>query len=118
MYLTKAECLIRKGEIFDAVNILNDIREKRIMSAEYVPAEAANATEAFALLKRISRTENWHGCKNFINMKRWNTEDAYKETLRKTLLNADYELAPDSPLWVFPFPQNATGFNPNLTQNY
>jgi hypothetical protein len=118
MYLTKAECLIRKGEISDAVDILNSIREKRIMSAEYAPASVAGAAEAFALLKRISRTENWLGCKNFINMKRWNTEDAYRETLRKTLLDTDYELAPDSPLWVFPFPQNATGFNPNLTQNY
>jgi hypothetical protein len=24
----------------------------------------------------------------------------------------------DQPLRVFPFPMNATGYNPNLTQNY
>jgi hypothetical protein len=121
MHLTKAECLIRSGaadKIAEAVNILNSIRERRIMSAEYAPASAANAAEAFALLKRVSRNENWFGGRNFINLKRWNTEDAYKETLRKTLLGVDYTLAPDSPLWIFPFPQNATGINPNLTQNY
>ena len=49
---------------------------------------------------------------------RWNTEDAYKETLRKNLLGQEFELRPDSPLWIFPFPQNATNYNPNLTQNY
>jgi hypothetical protein len=118
MHLTKAECLIRDGNFTRAVDILNNIRENRIVSSMYAPATATNATEAFALLKRISRTEGWFGCRNYINMKRWNTEDAYKETFRKTLLGVEYELAPDSPLWVFPFPQNATGVNSNLTQNY
>jgi tetratricopeptide (TPR) repeat protein len=118
MYLTKAECLIRDGQFTQAVAILNNIRENRIISSMYAPATAANATEAFALLKQVSRSEGWFGCRNYINLKRWNTEDAYKETLRKTLVGVNYELAPDSPLWIFPFPQNATGFNPNLTQNY
>jgi hypothetical protein len=118
MHLTKAECLIRDGKFMQAVDILNDIRENRIISSMYAPVTVANATEAFTLLKRVSRTENWFGCRNYINLKRWNTEDAYKETLQKTLLGVDYELKPDSPLWIFPFPQNATGFNPNLTQNY
>jgi hypothetical protein len=113
--------LIRTGavdKISEAVDILNYIRTNRILSAEYTPVSAANATETFALLKKVSRTEGWFGCRNYINLKRWNTEDAYKETLRKTLLDVDYELAPDSPLWIFPFPQNAAAFNPNLTKNY
>jgi tetratricopeptide (TPR) repeat protein len=118
MHLTKAECLIRDGKFTQAVDILNNIRENRVISSMYAPVTVANATEAFALLKRVSRTENWFGSKNYINLKRWNTEDAYKETFRKTLLGVNYELKPDSPLWIFPFPQNATGFNPNLTHNY
>ncbi|MDR2130741.1 MAG: RagB/SusD family nutrient uptake outer membrane protein, partial [Odoribacteraceae bacterium] len=117
MYLTLAECKIRSGDVPGAMSILNDtIRAKRV--DPYTPLAAANATEAFAILKRVSRTETWFGPKNFINLKRWNTEEAYKETLRKTLLDVDYELRPDSPLWILPFPQNATGYNPNLTQNY
>ncbi|MDR2130408.1 MAG: RagB/SusD family nutrient uptake outer membrane protein [Odoribacteraceae bacterium] len=117
MYLTLAECKIRSGDVPGAMSILNDtIRAKRI--DPYTPLAAANAPEAFAILKRVSRTETWFGPKHFINLKRWNTEEAYKETLRKTLLGVDYELRPDSPLWIFPFPQNATGYNPNLTQNY
>jgi len=113
-----AECKLRSGDISGTMEIINHIREYRIDPAMYAPLTAANATEAFAALKKSWRTENWCGPKNFINLKRWNTEAAYKETLRKTLLGVNYELPPDSPLWIFPFPQNATAYNPNLTQNY
>lgn len=129
MYLTKAECKIRSGnvdELREAMDILNYIRERRIIPEQYVPAGATDKAKAFDLLKSISRTEGFYTCKNFINLKRWNTEEEYKTTLRKTLTftlngkteNYSYSLGPDSPLWIFPFPQNATTFNPNLTQNY
>jgi hypothetical protein len=117
MLLTLAECKIRAGAVDEAMDILNDqIRAKRV--EPYTPIVVANATEAFDVLKNITRTETWFGPRHFISLKRWNTEDAYKETIRKTLLGVDYELRPESPLWIFPFPQNATGYNPNLTQNY
>jgi len=134
MYLTQAECYIREGKVAEAMDLLNQIREKRLVN--YTEATAASAEEAFAWLKRISRTENFATLKNFINLKRWNTEPAYQETLRKTIewdVNTydaegnvigterktwSGELTPDSPLWIFPFPQNATNYNPNLTQNY
>ncbi len=29
-----------------------------------------------------------------------------------------YTLSPQSPLWVQPFPANATRYNPTLTQNF
>ncbi|MDR1415219.1 MAG: RagB/SusD family nutrient uptake outer membrane protein [Odoribacteraceae bacterium] len=116
MHLTVAECMIRSGRVTAAMDILNAIRQKRVEPCTPVPA--TDAADAFALLKRVSRTETWFGPRHFIDLKRWNTEAAHRETLRKTLLGTVYELRPDSPLWVFPFPQNATGFNPNLTQNY
>lgn len=116
MYLVQAECRLRDGDLTGAMEILNGIREMRV--DPYTPVVAANVADAFALLKNITRTETWFGPKHFIALKRWNAEDAYKETIRKTLLDVDYELHPDSPLWIFPFPRNATGNNPNLIQNY
>lgn len=119
MHLTRAECLIRsnKGDdLQQAMKIINTIREKRI--DPYTPQSAADPATAFKYLKQLSRTENWFSYRNFVNLKRWNTEDAYKETLHKNLQGHEFELRPDSPLWIFPFPQNATNYNPNLTQNY
>ena len=122
MYLVQAECYIREGKTDEAMNLLNTIREKRVLTGTYQPETASTSEEAFVWLKKISRTENFYTAKTFINLKRWNTEEKYRETLHKTYRyenqERSYELRPDSPLWIFPFPQNATNLNPNLTQNY
>ncbi|MCL2097922.1 MAG: RagB/SusD family nutrient uptake outer membrane protein [Bacteroidales bacterium] len=144
MLLTQAECKIRSNDISGAITILNQLRERRIIPSAYLPLPAGtNETDAIAALKKVSRCENFATVKNFINMKRWNaTESQWQETLTKTLTLAvngfmpiggnpangwmaippttdkTYTLRPDSPLWVFPFPQYVTSFNPNITQNY
>ena len=143
MYLTQAECEIRKDNISGAKAILEKIRERRTIQSEYAPLAISTKSDAIAALKQISRIENFATSKNFINLKRWNaTETEWQTTLTKTLTLAPqgfmpingypgngwmpippvttktYTLSPQSPLWVFPFPQYATNFNPNLTQNY
>ena len=52
------------------------------------------------------------------NMKRWNSEEDYKQTITRTVNGKTYTLRLDSPMWVFPFPANAVNYNPSLTQNY
>ncbi|MDR2816991.1 MAG: RagB/SusD family nutrient uptake outer membrane protein [Proteiniphilum sp.] len=143
MYLTRAECEIRKNNIPAAMAILEQIRERRIISSAYTPMPVDSKAGAIAALKQVSRCENFATSKNFINMKRWNaTETEWQTTLTKTLTLAPqgfmpiggnpmigwepippvttrtYTLRPESPLWIFPFPQAATNYNPNLTQNY
>ncbi|HHT29317.1 MULTISPECIES: RagB/SusD family nutrient uptake outer membrane protein [Petrimonas] len=145
MYLTRAECLLRgeDANIPAAMEILEKLRERRIDPAGYTPLNVSTKTEAIAALKQVARCENFATSKNFIDMKRWNaTEPEWQTTLTKTLTLApqgfmprggnpmigwdpippvttkSYTLRPDSPLWIFPFPQAATNYNPNLTQNY
>ena len=111
---------------------INTVRQKRIRTDVYEPMEAANMAEGMKKVKYMMRTENFFSFKNYISLKRWNTEDAYKETINKSIsfevtdpdtnqtriLSYDFSLRPDSPLWIFPFPQSATNYNPTLTQNY
>ena len=52
---------------------------------------------------------------NFINRKRWNRLDDYKETFTRTICGINMSLTPDSKLWVFPIPQNVINNNPNFT---
>lgn len=120
-YLTKAECLIRSGSqqnIPAGMDIINQIRQRRNHVSGFTPLSATTETQAMAHLKKLSRIEFLYTVKNFLNIKRWNTEDAYKETISRTINGITYQLRPESPLWIFPFPQNATAYNPNLTQNY
>ena len=157
MYLTQAECLIRKGDptsIQSGVDVLNYIRRHRVAVKEiyepklegyeelnplYIvdPADyytswvTTDINQGIAWLKQMERTENCQGPKYFTSLKRWNTEEAWKETLTKHLDcvtgsvgnttpigSFDLTLRPDSPLWIYPFPSRAIRFNPNLTQNY
>lgn len=121
MYLTMAEVDIRKGNIDKAMEAIDLIRKNRILTDAYQPLKGKVTTKAEAMdvFKKLSRTEGLFTIKNYINIKRWNSEsNEWTETLTKTVLGITYTLRPDSPLWIWPFPQNATSLNPNLTQNY
>jgi hypothetical protein len=135
MHLTVAECLIRSGDLSGAKTVLERIRQNRILTDRYTPSPASSRAEMIALLKQLSRSENFFSFKDFINLKRWNTDPDFAETLVRNISwtvqttpptppftgpieSRTYTLSPNSPLWIYPFPQNATSHNPNLTQNF
>lgn len=122
MYYIKAECLIRSGKITEGLTQLDKVRASRIENPE-VYAEKTGLTEADAmkLLQDSKRFEFIKTFENFFDRKRWNSEEAYKTTIVRDLSSlglGTYSLSPDSPIWVFPFPMNATKHNKSLTQNY
>lgn len=117
-YLIKAECLARTGELSGAVDIINNIRQKRIHPDVYEPVSADTEAGVMALLMRTARIEFLYTMKNFLHIKRWNTEAAYRQTISRTINGVDYTLEPGSDLYIFPFPQSATNYNSYLTQNY
>jgi tetratricopeptide (TPR) repeat protein len=118
MHLIEAECLMRSNDLDGAKAKIEHIREHRIETGKYEPATASTKAEVFELLKRVWRSDNFMTYRDYINLKRWNTDPEFAAPLTRTLLGETYTLRPDSPLWIFPFPQTATNFNPNLTQNY
>ena len=117
-YLIKAECLARAGDFNGALTILNLIRQNRIHPNVYAPVTATTEAGVMALLMRTEKIEFLFTMRNFLNLKRWSTDAVYKQTITRTINGVTYTLAPTSVLWIFPFPQSATNYNPNLTQNY
>ncbi len=120
MYLIVAEAEIHKGNYSAAMQALDAIRINRIDPLVYAPLEGTVTTEADAIahLKQTSHGENIYSIYNFLQVKRWNQLEGYKETRKRTIAGEVYTLSPESPLWIFPFPANATSLNSNLTQNY
>ncbi|MNY15648.1 SusD family protein [compost metagenome] len=118
MRLAEAECLMRSNDLGGAKQKLEDIRRKRIITNRYAASPASSKAEIFALLKQLSRSENFNTMKDMIDLKRWNSEPEFAANLYRTILGQTYTLRPQSPLWIYPFPQNATTFNHQLTQNY
>ncbi len=120
MYLVVAEAEIHKGNYDEAMRALDAIRVNRLDPSVYQPLEGTVNTleDAMLHLKQVSHGENIYSVYNFINRKRWNQVSGWEETFTKSLAGNTYELTPDSPLWIFPFPQNVINNNPGITQNY
>ena len=119
MYLTIAECEIRKGNISEAMRYLDAVRVNRVEPELYAPLQGNVTTkdEAIAHLKQVSHSEFVYSPYNFIIRKRWNQLDDMKETFTRELAGNTYTLRPDSKMWIFPFPKNAISNNPNIVPN-
>ena len=124
MYYVAAECYIRTGEIQKGLDLVNQVRKYRIDPDKYTDFTASTEKEAMTLLQKAKFIECLATYENFFDRKRWNSEDDYKETITRDMElvqsgeHVSYSIAPDSKLWIFPFPADATRHNPNLTQNY
>lgn len=120
MYLAIAECETHKGNIDTAMEYLDKIRAKRINASKYAPLKGTVSTEADAIahVKQVTMNEDLFSVNIFIDKKRWNQLDGWKQTYSRTLLGKTYTIAPDSKMWIFPFPQNVINNNSLITQNY
>lgn len=135
-YYLAAECLIRTGKIREGLAMVNKVRAKRVEDyqsyASLYDENPMTEQEAMALLQKAKWIECLGSYENFFDCKRWNTEDDYKQTITRTLVlgggmpdfpatpaeTKTFTIAPNSPLWILPFPANAVRYNNTLTQNY
>jgi len=124
MYYVTAECLIRTGKIREGLALVDKVRAYRV--EDYEPftsqydASPLTEQEAMALMQKAKWIECIGTYENFFDCKRWNTENDYKRTITRDLGDdyGTFTLAPDSKLWILPFPVNATRYNSSLTQNF
>lgn len=120
MYLTIAECETHKGNFDTAMEYLDKVRINRIDPAKYQPLKGTVSTEkdAIAHVKQVTMNEDIYSANIFIDKKRWNQLDGWKQSYSRTLAGKTYTIAPDSKMWVFPFPMSVMNNNDQITQNY
>lgn len=119
VYLIKAECLARAGQISDALDVLNKVRKTRIEPSAYQDIATADKTVALNAIFKTKYNELILTIIPFADARRLNAEGTYKLSLSKTAGGVNYALATDSHLWTMPFPQGATKNpgNGTITQN-
>ncbi|MFH7019188.1 RagB/SusD family nutrient uptake outer membrane protein [Flavobacterium sp. FlaQc-47] len=124
VYLMLAECYAREDKFNDAVNVLNTLRAKRILSGTVNLAVPASRKETMELVVNERRKELLLGFNRFFDLKRLNNETDYAKTVirvfplvNKTVPQKTYTLQPDSRLYIIPFPLSALSKNPKLTLN-
>lgn len=118
MYLA-AECEIRGGHIQEGLDLVNKVRKFRIDEEHYADFSASSEDEAMSLLQRAKFIECIGSYVNFFDRKRWNSEDKYKKVITRDLGElGQFSIAPDSKLWVQPFPNRVMENNSTFKQNY
>ncbi|MEP6805251.1 MAG: RagB/SusD family nutrient uptake outer membrane protein [Flavobacterium sp.] len=124
VYLMLAECYAREDKFNDAVNVLNTVRAKRILSGTVNLTVPATRKETMELVVNERRKELLLGFNRFFDLKRLNNETDYAKTVtrvfplvNKTVPQKTYTLQPDSRLYIIPFPLSALSKNPKLTLN-
>lgn len=125
VYLIKAECQTRLGDLAGATATLNLLRAKRIRGDSALITQPATEQEMMMQVITERRKELLFGFHRFWDLKRLNTEPAYATTVTRTfpLVSTDfahqtYTLRPGSSLYIIPFPESVRSMNPNITNNY
>ena len=108
VYLIKAECLARAGQISEALDVLNTVRKTRILPASYQDISTTDKTTALNAVFRTKNNELNNTLIPFADARRLNAEGVYKVSYTKTANGTTYTLASDSHLWTMPFPLGAT----------
>lgn len=124
VYLILAECYAREDKFTEAVNVLNTLRAKRILSGTVNLAVPTTRKETMDLVINERRKELLLGFNRFFDLKRLNTETEYAKTVtrvfpivNKTVPQKTYTLQPNSRLYIIPFPLSVLQKNPKLTLN-
>lgn len=124
VYLMLAECYARENQFKEAVDVLNTVRAKRILSGTVNLTVPTTRKETMELVVNERRKELLLGFNRFFDLKRLNNETEYAKTVtrvfplvNKTVPQKTYTLQPDSRLYIIPFPLSVLQKNPKLTLN-
>jgi tetratricopeptide (TPR) repeat protein len=116
MYLIRAECYARAGNIPAAMNDLNTLLAKRWKKGSFHPLTAASAGEAVKIILQERRKELvWRGLR-WTDLRRLNKETLYQVTLTRMINGTVYTLPPNSPLYALPIPESEILLS-GITQN-
>ncbi len=119
VYLIQAECMARTGNVAGAMDVLNKVRQKRILPEYYQPLAASSADVAIDMIIKVKGDALVQTIIPFCDARRLNLEPAHAHTLTKVENGQQYTLSPSSHMWVMPFPMGAVknSGNGTVTQN-
>lgn len=105
VYLMKAECLARIGNISGAMDALNTLLNSRWKSNTFAPLTASNEVEALRIILRERRKELVFRDLRWMDIKRLNKEGANIQ-LTRSLNGQTFELQPNESRYALPFPSD------------
>jgi tetratricopeptide (TPR) repeat protein len=115
VYLTRAECYARTGNVAAAMNDLNKLMVARWKTGTFIPFTAANPTDALAIILNERRKETPFRGLRWLDLRRLNSGGA-NITLTRNLNGQQYTLTPNDPRYALPIPPDVITLS-GMTQN-
>ena len=106
LYLTRAECYARKGNVPDAMKDLNALLEKRWKKGTFLSLSAANSDDALKLILTERRKELLFRGIRWTDLRRLNKDPKSAVTLSRKVNGEIFTLAPNERRYVLLIPQN------------
>lgn len=116
LWLARAECHIRTGEIELGMGDLNVLLRHRCDTESFVPVSARDQEDALQKVLHERRKELYMRGIRWEDMRRLNKDARFATTLVRQIDGQRYELPPNDPKWVWPLPVTEVEFG-GLRQN-
>lgn len=118
MMLVQAECLARTGKYNDAINVINALRTKRILAANYSPLTNIPDAQVLSTVLEERRRELFCRGIRWFDLRRLNKEAAFKKTIVHTWSNGTTNsLEPGSNRYLYPIPPVVLALSTEITPN-
>lgn len=116
VYLIKAECLARAGDVNNAIITLNDLLITRWKYGKFIPLTASTQSDAVNMILLERRKELlWRGLR-WTDLRRLNRESGFAIKINRVVNGINYVLQPNDVRYAFPIPDNEIQLG-GLTQN-
>ena len=117
LYLMRAECNARLGNIDASNRDLNTLRVNRFETGTYSPINITNQDDLIAFVKDEIRREKAMSTLRIFDIKRYNRFDEANITVTHSFNGETASLTPNSLNWALPIATNYIIANPEIDQN-
>lgn len=117
MYLIRAECYARSGDVKNAMKDLNALLVKRWKAGTFIPYTADNEEEALKMVLQERRKELVLRGMRWFDLRRLNKDSRFAVTLIRKVNGKTYSLPPNDPRYTFYIPNDViikTGMKQNV----
>jgi tetratricopeptide (TPR) repeat protein len=116
IYLVRAECYARAGNVSNAMNELNSLLIRRFQTGTFNGYTAGNPADALRLIVTERRKELIMRLTRWTDLRRLNKDTRFATTITRIYHGQTYRLAPTSNWYVWPIPDDEILYS-GITQN-
>ncbi|MBA4145202.1 MAG: RagB/SusD family nutrient uptake outer membrane protein, partial [Cytophaga sp.] len=116
VYLTRAECRARSGNVAGALEDLNTLLVTRFKTNTFVPIAVTNSDALLEIILQERRKQLVFRPERWTDSRRLNQDARFERTMARKLQGQLYHLAPNSQRYVFEIPVDEITYS-NIEQN-